>query len=184
VRRIGFYGGSFNPPHLGHQSAILHALECADVEHILIAPVFKHPDGKGLAPYEDRLHMLQLLVEPLPQARVVVSTYEKIAYEALNTGYTIDTIRTILADCPFETKIVLIMGSDLKPAYPKWAGHADIEALVAQGKVEIFWVERHAGTSSTLVRMSIKHGWSTRRLLPKRLSDFIKEKCLYKCPRC
>jgi nicotinate (nicotinamide) nucleotide adenylyltransferase len=184
MRRIGFYGGSFNPPHLGHQATILHALECADIEHVLVTPVYKHPDGKELVSYEDRIHMLRMLTEPLPRERIIISAYEKIAYEASGTGYTLDTLRTILADCPFETKVVLIMGSDLKSTYPKWAGHDGIERLIAEGKVELFWVERHPGASSSWVRTCIKHNWSTKRLLPKRIADFIKEKGYYKCPRC
>ena len=50
---VGIFGGSFNPPHLGHQVLMLLALESKEVDKILMIPTFKHAFDKELAPFED-----------------------------------------------------------------------------------------------------------------------------------
>jgi nicotinate-nucleotide adenylyltransferase len=164
--------------------AMFLALEIADLEFIVVAPVFKHPDGKVLAPYEDRLKMLRLATERELLDRVVVSRAEERAFALTGTGYTADTLQYLLDagdndGLGEQDTIVLIMGSDLKPSFPNWEGHDRIQAMIKAGRVEIMWQERTSTCSSTLVRMAIRHGLHTKWMLPRRILEYIKAKGLY-----
>jgi nicotinate-nucleotide adenylyltransferase len=182
--RVGFYGGSFNPVHYGHMTAMLLALEVAELDFLVVAPVFKHPDGKELAPYEDRLKMLRLATEREMLDRVVVvSRAEESAYAITGTGHTADTLQMLLDRAVADGEddvIVLVMGSDLKPHFPKWAGYDRIQDMVRAGRVEVLFLERSSTFSSTLVRAAIKHGLHVKRMLPRRIHDYIVAQGLYK----
>src|SRR4051812_26752381 len=57
--RVAIFGGSFNPPHVGHQLAALWVLETAGVDELWFVPAFVHPFEKALAPFEDRRRMCE-----------------------------------------------------------------------------------------------------------------------------
>ena len=44
MRRVAFFGGSFNPPHVAHQMACLYVLETQPVDAVLVAPTWRHPN--------------------------------------------------------------------------------------------------------------------------------------------
>ena len=69
-QRVGVFGGSFNPPHVGHVLAAAYLLSMAAVDRVLVIPVFRHPFAKTLASFEDRLAMCQLAMTWLPQVEV------------------------------------------------------------------------------------------------------------------
>ena len=68
------YGGSFDPPHMGHQLACLYVLEALAAEAVWLMPCFVHPFGKALSSFEHRFAMCEKLARPLP--RVTVSAAE------------------------------------------------------------------------------------------------------------
>ena len=74
--RVAIFGGSFNPPHLAHQMAALYVLETAAVDELWLVPAFRHPFGKALAPFADRLEMCELAAAALG-TRVKVSAIER-----------------------------------------------------------------------------------------------------------
>src|SRR5207247_5501171 len=57
MTRIALFGGSFNPPHIGHQMACLYVLETSSCKELWMVPTFRHPFDKALAPFEDRFEM-------------------------------------------------------------------------------------------------------------------------------
>lgn len=181
MKRLGFYGGSFNPPHVGHQATILHAVECANVEGLMVAPAFKHPDGKALVDFDDRVNMLWDLVQPIKPAHcpVWVDRIEYSNWAQYGTGLTLNALHLVLATHKPET-IVLVLGSDIKPIFEDWEGYAGIRYLINTGRVEIFWVDRVGDWSSTNVRNAVKAGLDTTRCLPARIRRTIDEKGWYK----
>ncbi len=60
---IGFYGGSFNPIHKGHIEVSKFLLKSPNIEKIFLTPVFKHPFNKQLAPFNDRVAMIELAIK-------------------------------------------------------------------------------------------------------------------------
>src|SRR5688572_32802255 len=119
MNRLGFYGGSFNPVRIGHQTAMLRALEVANLDGLWIAPVYKHPYGKEMAPFEDRLTMCHHASEIFhPEAGVTVSAVEKHVYENGGKGFTSETMKFILGLTYAPKTIVLIVGSDVPADMP------------------------------------------------------------------
>lgn len=192
-RRVGFYGGSFDPPHLQHQATALYAMECANISELIVAPIFIHPDGKAMAPFIDRVRMTAELMDPLRAVRPIrVSMIEeevaKLAEEASRAlplgfpvGRTIETMRHLLRrrSSYADVQIVLVLGTDIRPNFPRWSGAEGLLDMVLAGNLEIFWVDRAVDLSSTQVRARIKAGLSTDRMIAPRTRKFIDQKGLY-----
>ena len=189
MSRIGFYGGSFDPPHVGHQATALYAMECANISELIVAPIYVHPDGKQLAPFFDRVRMTAELMDPLRALKPIrvslieeeVARYTMAVYPGGKVGRTIDTLVHLMRpNGPYaEATIVLVLGSDIKAAFPHWDGHELLEMMQMAGNIEVFWVDRVGDLSSTKVREAIRSGASTERMLPKRTRRYIDEKGLY-----
>lgn len=186
MSRIGFYGGSFNPPHVGHQATVLYALETADIDRVIVAPVFVHPYGKKLVNFNDRTTMCWKMISRF-QDVVSVSRIEEEAHLLGSNGLTSETIKLLRGDKPRSSAtrvdkhdtIVLIMGSDLKDDIKTWAGYDYLQAQCEEGLMEFFFVERVGSISSTKVREAIKENKPYRRLVPQGVFDYIQRYRLY-----
>ena len=93
--RVAVFGGSFNPPHVGHVLGVVYALSTAPIDEVLVVPVYQHPFAKDLAPFADRLAMCRLAFGWLP--RVTVSTVEE---ELGGESRTLRTVEHLRADHP------------------------------------------------------------------------------------
>lgn len=186
MKRIGLYGGSFNPPHAGHQQTILHALTTAQLDELLVAPVWKHPYGKELVPFGDRIVMCQYLLDPFNTERYKVRTsfIEERAYKKTGTGFTSDTVHLLIDEVYKQTwerpHVVLIMGSDLREDVKTWAGYDQLQELCMRGWCSFFFVDRIPGLSSTAVRNGLKTGAFVDRWLPKNLHEYLRLNNHYK----
>lgn len=128
VRRLGLFGGTFDPPHLGHVAALRAAAQCGRFDRIEVTvagdPYLKSDD---VHPAALRLAMAHAAFDGL--AFVVVSDLE-IRREG--PSYTIDTVRELL----FEADDVdLIVGADLVSQLPSWHEAAQLRKLAAVGIV-------------------------------------------------
>jgi nicotinate-nucleotide adenylyltransferase len=120
---VGLFGGSFNPPHLGHVLSIAYLLSAELVERVVAVPVFAHALGKSLAPFAERVQMARLAFEWLP--RVEVSEIEA----GLGTpSRTLETVRALAARHP-DWQLRLIVGSDILAELPQWYAFAEVERL-------------------------------------------------------
>ena len=181
MKRLGYYGGAFNPCHVGHQASILHAVECANINGLMVAPAYRHPDGKALVDYDDRVNMCWELVQPIQPAHcpVWVDRVEQSNWMQNGNGLTLNAIKLVL-NLHRPNTLVLVLGSDIRKTFPTWEGHEGIEDMVDAGLVEVFWVQRVGDLSSTQVRNAIKNNLSTQRMLPARIRDHIVEKGWYR----
>jgi len=79
--KVGVFGGSFNPIHLGHVLLAVTTQQTKPIHKLLMVPVFKHARKTNLLPFEDRVEMCKLAVEPFAAtsggARVEVCEIEK-----------------------------------------------------------------------------------------------------------
>ena len=183
TERVGFYGGSFDPPHVAHVLAAVYALAVAGLDRLLVVPVSAHAFEKRLAPFSHRMQMCRLAMGDLP--RVVVSDVEQ------GLGAPSRTLRSVehLADAHPDWQLRLIVGSDVLDEAHEW--HAFPE-LVA--KAPLFVVGR-GGTargeapllpaiSSTHVRELLRAGASARQelsgLVPAAVLRYIDEHGLYR----
>lgn len=121
--RVAVYGGSFNPPHLGH------ALVCAwlawtdQVDEVWLVPVADHAFGKRLAPYEARVGWCRAMADRIGPF-VDVSTIES---ELPRPSYTLHTLRALAAAHPGH-RFRLVIGADILPHTAKWHRWDDIQA--------------------------------------------------------
>lgn len=111
---VAIFGGSFNPPHLGHVLGTALVLSMFDVDEILVVPTYQHPFAKALAPYEDRVTMCSLAMGWLP--RVAVSRVEEELGGESRTLRTLEHLQATHADWSMR----LIMGSDTFAESSKW----------------------------------------------------------------
>lgn len=74
---IGVFGGSFNPIHLGHALLAITTQQTMNVNGVVLVPVYKHAVKTDLLPFDDRVRMCQLAVEPYGTASIRVSTIER-----------------------------------------------------------------------------------------------------------
>lgn len=120
--RVAVYGGSFNPPHVGHLmvSAWLAWTDRAD--QVWWIPVRDHPFAKELAPFDVRVGWCRTATADLPH--VVVSTVEA----GLPTpSYTIDTLDHLARAHPEHT-FRLVIGADVLGDVARWKAWDRIEA--------------------------------------------------------
>jgi len=114
TQTVAVFGGSFNPPHIGHVLAAAYVLSVHAVDRVLVVPVFQHPFDKELVPFEQRLRMARLAMSPLPA--VEVSDVERELSGESRTLYTIEK----LLEQGGDRTLRLVIGSDVLTDLPKW----------------------------------------------------------------
>jgi nicotinate-nucleotide adenylyltransferase len=181
-RSVGFFGGSFDPPHVGHVLAVAYVLSVHPVEEVRVVPVFRHPFAKRTTPFEDRLEMCRRAFAWLPG--VSVSDVEaRLGGESL----TLRTLEALSAEDP-EIDLRLIIGSDVVADLPKWhrfdriAEIAPPLILARAGAAGAHGAEVLPRVSSTEVREALAAGdrASIAPLVPRAVLDHIEARGLYR----
>jgi len=124
--KIGIYGGSFNPPHLGHMAAAKAAIEELGLERLLIVPACDPPHKtlpEGSASPAQRLEMADIMADQLPCAQ---SWDVEIARQGVS--YTVDTLEEAKRLWP-EDELWLLVGTDMFLSLHTWREPARIMEL-------------------------------------------------------
>ena len=116
-KRIAFYGGTFDPVHLGHLDIARRVLEFFEIERVVFIPaqVAPHKLGLPVTPPVHRYAMLALATQHDPQ--LTISTFE---LDAPNRRYTVDTLSHFLAELGDTSELFFIMGSDSWSEITTW----------------------------------------------------------------
>lgn len=117
MARIGIFGGSFNPPHLGHILAVREFQEKLSLDKILLIPAAIPPHKtltKNTPSAEHRLQMCRLAVSDLPYAEV-----SDIELRREGKSYTADTIAQLREVYPSD-ELFLLMGTDMFLSFDTW----------------------------------------------------------------
>ena len=127
MARIGIYGGSFNPPHLGHVLAAKEFQRTLNLDRMLFVPA-AIPPHKILSPNspdgETRKHLLDLAVQDLPYAVV-----EDLELRRDGVSYTVDTVKALRAKYP-DDELFLCVGTDMFLSFDSWYHPQEICDLV------------------------------------------------------
>lgn len=121
--RIGIFGGSFNPPHMGHINSLQIVQKKAGLDRIHVVPNMKNPlkvQVEGPTP-EQRLEMVRLALSSYGEKFVV----DEREIKRGGVSYTIDTIREIAKENP-GAQLVLILGADHLESFHQWKGYREI----------------------------------------------------------
>lgn len=128
MKRIGIYGGTFNPIHVGHLRAAEEVAEALELERVLFVPSAQPPHKSetpedGIAPAAQRLAWVRLAVEGNP--RFAVGDLEVARGGA---SYLVDTLRALRAElAPAEP--VFLVGSDAFAEMGAWRAPRELFAL-------------------------------------------------------
>ena len=124
ARRIGVFGGAFDPPHLAHVALVRSAIEAFSLDEVRVLPTGQawHRSGT-LTPAAQRLAMTRLAFAGLREARVDAREIERHG-----PSYTIDTLHELAAENP-GAQLVLLIGDDQRRSLPGWHRIEEIAQL-------------------------------------------------------
>lgn len=123
--RIGFFGGSFDPPHRGHTALARLAADRLSLDRVLFAPVGVQPlkRDRALASFAERVAMTRLAIQGEDGLEVSLVDAPR---EDGRPNYTIDAIRGLRATLPHDDLIFCLMGADSFLSIGKWYRSADL----------------------------------------------------------
>jgi nicotinate-nucleotide adenylyltransferase len=182
AREIALLGGSFNPPHVAHVMAAYWVLETQGVAEVWLLPSYRHPFGKDLAPWEDRVKMCELAARAV--RGVHVCTAEAELREDPLVGKTSRTLEHLVAKHP-DLRFALAIGSDVLAEVHKWYRWDRVRELA---RIVVVGRQGHEGegapalpaVSSTEVRARIARGEDVSALVPRRVLEYVRERGLYR----
>ena len=111
---VGLFGGSFNPPHAGHELVSEIALRRLNLDQLwwMVTPGNPLKDKRALAPLAERLSLCETLIH---DPAIKVTAFEK----TLGTAYTARTLSAVKARNP-DVRFIWIMGADNLKGFHRW----------------------------------------------------------------
>lgn len=181
--RVALLGGSFDPPHLGHQMMCLWALSARAFDQVWLVPCYQHAFSKDLSAFAHRVAMCAGAVQPFAPDRALVSEVER------DLGAPTRTLRTVehlIAQHPAH-RFSLLIGADILGETSSWHRFDEIQRLVDIAVVgrEGYPVPPGAvvlpGISSTEIRARIARAEPVDHLLPDPVRRYVEAERLYRC---
>jgi len=185
---VALFGGSFNPPHVGHLLGAALVRAVAGADRVWLMPAWKHRFGKELAPFDDRLALCEALA-PL------VSGLEATAVERdlPGDGRTLPVVEHLVARHP-QHRFSLVVGTDILSEAPRWYRFdrlVQLAPLVVLRRSGAPAVPAPAGAttlgdvpipavSSTDVRARLARGGDVSHLVPAPVLAEIRARGLYR----
>ena len=124
MERIGIYGGTFNPPHIGHIQAAKQAVSLLGLSKLLLVPAYAPPHKSALPSNSptprQRLEMLRIAAADSP--KIEVSDLELIRE---GISYSVETVAQVRRDYP-EAELVLFVGTDMFLSFDTWKNPDEI----------------------------------------------------------
>ena len=200
TQRLGFFGGTFDPPHRGHVAIARAAADAFALTTVLFVPTGRQPlkAASGTAPWHDRLAMVRLL-EPL-DARFAVSRIEAPTSDG-SPNYTVDTLRALHAEKP-DARLFSINGADSFLELARWRepdallalaewivvsrpgfplSRLDALPLTPQQRARVHPLTAvEDPVSATALRNGLRHGDHLEALLPSAVLSYIQAHGLYR----
>ena len=191
MKRIGLFGGSFDPVHNAHVALATTALEQLKLDEVRWIPVGQPwQKTRRLADAADREAMVRLAIAGEP--RFVLDRSE---LRRRGASFTLDTVREFVAAEP-AAQAFLILGQDQYTSLHTWRDWRDLLALVTlaianrpgavlAANTQIARVEHQAvllpmmDVSSTEVRRRVAAGESIVGLVPDTVASYIEQRRLY-----
>jgi nicotinate-nucleotide adenylyltransferase len=190
MRRVGVFGGTFDPPHLGHLMLAETAREKLRLDRVVFMPAGTppHKHRRDLSPAERRIDMTRLAVRGHPQFEV--STLEA---RRVGPSYTVDTLGALHRRAP-DARLYLLMGGDSLDDFSTWHDPQrilELATLVAhprpgargarRSRAGVLWLNGpELDVSSSMIRARLRAGASVRYLLPDAVERYARRHRLYR----
>jgi nicotinate-nucleotide adenylyltransferase len=200
--RVGIFGGTFDPVHLGHLILAEQCREQAKLDQVLFVPAAlpPHKRAQPLTPFAQRVEMLTLAISGHPAFRV-----EEMEKDRAGPSFTVDTLTQLHAARP-DDELCFILGSDSVHDLPLWyqprrilelatllvVARADWPVFSAQEvkaslQLEDDFALRYQIVEAPLItlasrdiRRRISEGRSVRYMTPRAVEAYIEDKGLYR----
>jgi nicotinate-nucleotide adenylyltransferase len=188
--RIGVFGGTFDPPHVGHLIAATDACELLALDRIMLVPAATQP-FKASQPAtggDHRLQMVKLLAAADPRFEV-----EPMEVERGGLSFTVETLRVLRQRWPAGTaELVLLLGADAAAQFPHWKDPDGVRALAevvvltrgeeaGQALAGMRSVlSRRVDISSSEIRERVRAGKPVKAFLTEAVASYIATHGLYR----
>lgn len=189
------FGGTFNPPHIGH-CEMLSALEkCPQIEEIWLMPdkIPPHKVCDFLASDKDRIEMCRLLAADFSKVKLCLAEFEREG-----KSYTFDTVTEFRNKYP-DKKFTFVCGGDMLVSFDKWYRYEELmkmlpftvfrrtdtdnaefdrmaERLSLEGMKITVMSEVITAVSSSYIRNNLE---KSRDLLPEKIYNYIENRGIY-----
>lgn len=198
ARRVCLFGGTFDPPHVGHLLIAQVAAEQwgADAVVFIPASVPPHKAPEGVSQAEDRLALVQQAITGFPLFSV-----SRLELDRPGPSFTADTVTAVRAQCP-DADLAFLLGADMLQTFSTWeratqlVAHADLLAAprpqidIAQAMSELAVALPAArlkplampalDISSSWLRERLFQGLRSEFLLPNGVSEMIARRRMYR----
>lgn len=187
-KKIGVFGGLFDPPHIGHLIIAQSILEEFNFEKIIFIPAGNPPHKRRYSPYRIRFHMTKLATEG--NKKFLISNIEE---KITGKTYTVEVIKELKRR--INSALYLIIGSDQWAEIKTWKNPDELfkhcRVIVApRAPYKIKKVRRLSNKlliahtpliniSSSDIRKRLKTNRSIQYLVPSKVHQYIKKKKLY-----
>jgi nicotinate-nucleotide adenylyltransferase len=187
--KTGIFGGTFDPPHLGHLIVAQDAALALGLDRILFIPAAQPPHKQDVvvSAADLRARMLALAVNGDDRFAV-----DELELERAGPSYTVDTLRALTTRDP-DAEWTLLMGVDQYAEFDAWREPGAIRrlarlavltrgggAVVALPGEDVQVEVSRIDISSTLIRARVAAGLPIRYLVPAAVESFIFERQLYR----
>jgi nicotinate-nucleotide adenylyltransferase len=191
--KVGIFGGTFNPPHMGHLIIAERVRADLELSKIVFVPSFisPHKQDREIASGEERLMMLRLAIGG--DTRYEVSDLE---LRRGGVSYTVETLAEMARTLPGD-ELFFLLGMDNLIEFDTWKdpqritelativvmtrpGFARPDRLPVDGLNLIYCDVPEIAISSTEIRRRIQGGDSIRFLLPEAVEEYIRGRGLYR----
>jgi nicotinate-nucleotide adenylyltransferase len=192
--RIGLYGGTFDPVHLGHLMVAEQARTELELQRVffVLTPNPPHKSAAAILPAAHRLNMLRLALSDHSQFEASTAELDRPG-----VSYTVDTLRHFRAQPEFASaEFFLIIGGDSLLELKNWR---EPQAIISMAKLTVYsrpGLDLHQAApqflraahllngpqvdiSATDIRRRCSRGLSIRGLVPETVRNYILENNLY-----
>ncbi len=190
MQRIGLFGGSFDPVHLGHLLVAQAAREELELTRLFFIPAAQSPfkPDQTPRPAKERLRLLRLALAGKEWCEI-----DEQEIKRGGVSYTIDTVRDYARRFP-QAELLYLIGADNVPQLPKWreaqdlARLAEFVAIPRPGEAEAPFPAPFRGrtlrgfplgVSSSQIRQRVKAGLPIDHLVPTTVAEAIRHNRLY-----
>ncbi len=201
--RIGLFGGTFDPPHLGHVAALRAVSRALSLDRLLLVVAndpWQKSSSRAVTPAEDRFAMAQALAEGIPGVEA-----SRMEIDRGGPSYTVTTVEALRAEALASGRpvpqIYLVVGADLLADLGTWERAEDLAAMVTLAVVSrpptptatgtgrprkappgwrLEWVDGPlVDLSSSAVRDVLERGGPVDELVPAAVMHCIRRRNLY-----
>ncbi|HEX4434657.1 MAG TPA: nicotinate (nicotinamide) nucleotide adenylyltransferase [Acidimicrobiales bacterium] len=194
--RIGIFGGTFDPPHVGHVAAARAVSGQLRLDRLLLVVAndpWQKSGERAVSPAEDRYALTEALAEEIPGAEA-----SRLELDRGGPSYSVDTVEEVLAGAGgAPVDLFLVVGADLVPELGTWHRAEDLQRLVTLAIVSrptgavpdvppgwrAAWVNGpQVPVSSSEVRALLAEGRPVQGMVPEPVIHCIRRRALYAVP--